>query len=69
MSGQKLSTADLMITTVTLKSITGESTAGADRSVGHGIVSRRGRASQLRHFDVVNNCPASKTSQARVIVF
>ena len=31
MSGQKLFTAELMITTVKLKSITAESAAGADR--------------------------------------
>ena len=46
MLSQKLSTAELMITAVKLKSITAESAAGVDRLVGCDIINRCGRASE-----------------------
>src|SRR4051812_20092333 len=45
MFSQKISTAELMITTVKLKSITDESSMRANGGIGHGVVNRCGRAS------------------------
>ena len=52
MLSQKLSTAELMITAVKLKSITAESAAGTDRWAALSVVSRGGRASCHPHYNL-----------------